>query len=123
GRLTRTDDRYSSEAFDRCRRTHLLAGPLAGVDCVDVWGVGRTGKPWLRWLQQQGVAVRRGYDVSPRKQGVTIHGVPIAHPDSLPDADGTPLLIAVGAADARRVIAPQLRARRHEIGGDAWFVS
>ncbi len=123
GRLTRTDGRYTPEAFDRCRRAHLLAGPLAGVDRVDLWGVGQTGKPWLRWLQEQGITVRRGYDVSPRKLGVTIHGVPVAHPDSIPDADGTPLIIAVGADGARQLITPQLLARGYEIAGDAWFVA
>lgn len=122
-RLTRTDSRYTPEAFDRCRRTHLLAGPLAGIDRVDLWGVGQTGKPWLRWLQKQDITVRRGYDVSPRKFGVTIHGVPIAHPDSMPNADGTSLLIAVGAVGARQLITPQLRSRRYEIAGDAWFVA
>ncbi|MCH8830324.1 MAG: glycosyltransferase family 2 protein, partial [Planctomycetes bacterium] len=53
GRLTRVDSRYSPEAFMRCRRMHLLAGPLRGVDSVDLWGAGQTGKPWLRWLQAQ----------------------------------------------------------------------
>jgi len=122
-RLTRTDRRYTPGAFDRCRRMHLLRGPLAGIDRVDLWGAGQTGKPWLRWLLQQGLTVRRCYDISRRKIGRAIHGVPVAHPDTMPGADGTPLVIAVGAAGARGLIMPHLRSRRYVIGCDAWFVA
>ncbi len=122
-RLTRTDGRYTPEAFDRCRRTHLLGGPLEDVQEVDVWGMGQTGKPWIRWLQENDIHVRHGYDVSPRKQGVEIHGVSVTTPDELLPADSTPLLIAVGAHGARQVIMPQVLERGYVIGGDAWFVS
>jgi glycosyltransferase involved in cell wall biosynthesis len=123
GRLTRTDSRYSLEAFMRCRQTHLLARPLRNVNRVDLWGVGQTGKPWLRWLQSQNIAVRRGYDINKRKVNNTIHGVPIAHPTEMPAADGTPLLIAVGAENARAIIRPRLLERGYVPGVDAWFVA
>lgn len=122
-RLTRTDSRYTSGAFDRCRQTHLLAGPLRTADRVDLWGVGQTGKPWLRWFEAHGIAVRRAYDVNRRKVGETIHGVRILHPQEMPTADGTPLVIAVGAEGARELIYPQLTSRGHSPGGDAWFVA
>ena len=121
--LTHTDTRYAPAAFDRCRRMHLLAGPLWGVRCVDLWGVGRTGKPWLRWLQSQGIEVRCGFDVNPRKLGQRIHGLRVAHPAQMPTADGTTLIIAVGAAGSRQLIGPQLRARGYAPGADAWFVA
>lgn len=123
GRLTRTDSRYSAEAFMRCRQAHLLAGPLNGVRRVDLWGVGQTGKPWLRWLQAQNISVRRGYDIDRRKVNARIHGVDIAHPRDMPAPDGTPLIIAVGAADAREVILPQIDSRGYVSGEDAWFVA
>lgn len=122
-RVTRTDDRYSTEAFMNCRRQHLLAGPLNGVSAVDLWGLGQTGKPWLRWLQSQRLTVRNGYDIDERKVGGTIHGVPVSHPDQMADADGTPLLIAVGSENARQVIRPQLLERGYSPGRDAWFVA
>lgn len=123
GRLTRTDSRYTSEAFTRCRQVHLLEGPLRNVDCVDLWGVGDTGKPWLRWLQAQEIDVRHGYDINQRKVNETIHGVCIAHPSAMPSADGTPLLIAVGAEGARELILPEILSRGYFAGGDAWFVA
>jgi len=122
-RLTRTDSRYSPEAFMRCRQSHLLAGPLRSIECVDIWGVGQTGKPWLRWLRAQNIDVRRGYDVNERKVNEHIHGVRIAHPTDMPVADGTPLIIAVGADDARRLILPQILQQGYVSGSDAWFVA
>ncbi len=123
GRLTRTDARYTPAAFDRCRRTHLLGGPLAGVRVVDLWGVGQTGKPWLRWLQASDIAVRRSYDVNRRKIGKSIHHVPVLDPATMPEADGTPLVIAVGADGARKSISAQVLARGHVLGVDTWFVA
>ena len=129
-RLTRNDARYTREAFDRCRQMHLIGdpadshgGPLAGAGEVDLWGVGQTGKPWLRWLQRNGIAVRRAYDVNQRKIDETIHSVRVAHADAMPMADGTPLVIAVGADGARDQIRPHLSARGYEPGRDAWFVA
>lgn len=122
-RLTRSDSRYADEAFMRCRRSHLLAGPLRNAATVDLWGVGQTGKPWLRWLQSKNVVVRRGYDINMRKRNQEIHGVPIRHPGEMPEADGTPLIIAVGADGARELILPQINARGYVSGSDAWFVA
>ena len=106
-----------------CRRQHLLAGPLKGVSAVDLWGLGKTGKPWLRWLQSEGMIVRNGYDIDERKIGGTIHGVPVFHPDQMANPDSTPLLIAVGSENARQIIQPQLLSRGYSPGRDAWFVA
>ncbi len=122
-RLTRTASRYTREAFMRCRQLHLLNGPLRDVSCVDLWGVGQTGKPWLRWLQAQNVTVRRAYDINERKVNGKIHGVGIAHPSDMPAADGTPMVIAVGAEDAHKVILPHILSQGYVSGVDAWFVA
>lgn len=123
GRLTRNDARYSPAAFDRCRRGHLLNGPLKGVEQVDLWGGGQTGKPWLRWLQAAGFQVRRVIEVAPAKIGQLLHGVPVIAPDDLPAADGTPMLVAVGAEGAREKIVPHVLHKGHVVGGDVWFVA
>jgi len=122
-RLTRTDPRYSPEAFDRCRRMHLRAGPLQDIGLVDMWGAGQTGKPWLRWLLQEGFSVRRIIEVSPRKTGRTIHGVAVIRPEDLGPADGTPLLVAVGRAGARELILNHIKDRGYVPGRDVWFVA
>ena len=119
-RLTRTDPRYCADAFARCKRAHLLDGPLQRCEHVDLWGVGQTGKPWLRWLQSRNIAVRRAFDIDERKVGQQVHSVLVSHARDLQDADGAPLIIAVGAAYAREQILPQLQARGYEAGEDAW---
>ena len=121
-RLTRNDPRYSPEAFDRCRRTHLINGPLRGIREVDLWGAGQAGKPWLRWRQGEGFRVRHVVEVSQKKIGTQIHGVPVIADTELPPPDGTPLIIAVGAAGARELIEAELTKRNYTLGKDAWFV-
>jgi len=123
GRLTRVDARYSSEAFDRCRRSHLRQGPLRERGIVDLWGAGQTGKPWLRWLIDEGMQVRHLYDVAPRKIGQSMHGVVVRSFQTLSHADGVPLLIAVGAEGARDQIRPVLAERDYVPGQNAWFVA
>ena len=121
-RLTRTDKRYSPEAFDRCRRAHLLDGPLAGRTEVDMWGAGQAGKPWLRWLLAEGFTVRHVVEVSQKKIGTKIHDTPVIADTELPPPDGTPLIIAVGAAGARELIEADLTKKGYIPGKDAWFV-
>lgn len=122
-RLTRSHPNYSAEAFDRCRREHLLIGPLNGVSKVRFWGAGQTGKPWLRWLRDRGIKVVSVVDVSPKKIGEAIHGAPVIPPGELAPPDGTPLLIAVGAPGARELILGRLNEVGYLPGADAWFVA
>ena len=122
-RLTRSNSQYSAEAFERCRQKHLLAGPLANISSVDLWGVGQTGKAWMRWLQANSITVRNAYDVNERQVGQSIHGVRVQHPESMPDCDETLLIIAVGADGARDLIRPHVLDRGYVLGTDAWFVA
>jgi len=122
-RYTRTDPRFSPEAFDRCRRMHLVSGPLRDVRTVDLWGAGQTGKPWLHWLLDTGYNVRHVVEVSEKKVGQTIRDVPIIAPAQFPPADGTPLIIAVGAAGARELIEVHIRPKGYLPGQNAWFVA
>jgi glycosyltransferase involved in cell wall biosynthesis len=122
-RTTRNDPRYSPEAFDRCRRKHLLLGPLIEAPQVDVWGAGQTGKAWVRWLQSENKQVRHLIDVSPKKIGQIIHGAKVIAPNHLPAPDDTPLIVAVGAEKAREQIESFLRSKHYEIGKQVWFVA
>ena len=90
-----------------------------------VWGAGQTGKPWLRWLLEEGFRVPYVIEVSPRKIGKTIHGTPVISPDQLPDArqNKGPILAAVGAAGARAQIASHLETLGYRAGEDVWYVA
>ena len=122
-RLTRNDPRYSTDAFMNCRRLYLKNGPLIGVPTVDLWGVGQTGKPWLRWLQKQNIHVRQAFEVSPKKIGTTIHNTPIVDADTMQTTDNIPLIIAVGASGARELIWNHIADRGYTPGTNAWFVA
>ena len=122
-RITRNDSRYSRKAFDECKRHYLLEDTLKDVPTVDLWGAGKTGKPWFHWLRKSGVSVRRIIEVSPRKIGLRLHEVPIVDPDKAPETDGVPMIIAVGAAGARELILKHLSRRGYVAGIDAWFVA
>jgi len=122
-RLTRSDDRYTFAAFDRCRREHLLNGPLLDSKKCNLWGAGQSGKPWLRWLVENGFEVGFVVDVSSRKIGHTIHGVKVIAHEEISSCEGEPMLIAVGAAGARKQIEPVLIQKGYRIGMDAWFVA
>ena len=122
-RLTRCHKNYTRSAFDACRKHHLIQGPLAEVSTIDFWGAGQTGKPWIRWFQKTDRTIRKIYEVSPKKIGQKIHGVPVFAPDDLLFSERYPLIIAVGAAGAREQIEPFIQQRGYTLGKDAWFVA
>ncbi len=121
-RLTRTDQRYRREAFDNARKEWLIAGPLRTPRRVAVWGAGRTGKRWLRWLLAQGHSVPAVVDVHCRTER---QGVPVISPEALPGVDAELLLVAVGTRGARatiRALICQLRPDWKE-GRDWWALA
>lgn len=122
-RLTRTNARYSDAAFMACRRHYFYHEILKCVDTVDLWGSGKTGKQWFRWLREMGLNVRRIIEVHPRKVGTVLHGVPVIHCDQMPNSDGTLMVSAVGAMGARDMIAKHAAERGYQSGRDLWFVA
>ena len=122
-RLTRTNRRYTRDAFMECRRHHILRGPLAGVKQVDLWGVGKGGKPWIRWLLENDIQIRTLIDVNPRKVGKTIGGTRVIGPADVARADGVMMLVAVGAVGARQEIEEFAKQRGYVMGRDLWFVA
>lgn len=122
-RLTRTHQSYSPEAFDLCRKKHLRLGPLNKVSEVDLWGAGKTGKHWMRWLLAEGIDVRHVYEVNQRKIGKTIHGTKVLSFDTIKFDLQTPLVVAVGAVGAREQILEFLRLKKAELQSHVWFVA
>lgn len=123
GRLTRSHSCYCREAFQQCRKVHLLSGPLKNHSEVDLWGAGKAGKPWFRWLEQEGIRVRNWYDISPKRINQRIHETTIQPIDALVPASQTPLLIAVGRGGARDLIQPFIAQRNYVLGDSAWFIA
>jgi GT2 family glycosyltransferase len=141
-RASRTDPRYSPDAFRRCRvhwltRTVLRAdwpetwrrgGGAAALERprrepvpqrasarlrpVVVWGAGPVGKGLSLELQRQGADVAAFVDLDPRKIGQRIHGAPVIAPGDIGRHAGAFAVAAVGDAAARG----QIRAALAEAG-------
>ena len=113
GRLTRTDSRYEAGRFFELKLQTLVNGPLRSHRRVIILGAGRHGRMWRRNLAELGIQVAAFVDVDSRKQGRTVHGVPVLGPRELADhAHAAFLLAAVAAPDARS----RIRAFLAELG-------
>lgn len=102
-RTTRTNAAYTPEAFRRCKLRHLMDGFLLGESQVVLAGAGLEGRAWYRLLAENGIAVKAWLDVDPKKIGRQLHGAPVLPAGAL-RADGTKLLMTVGARGAREVV-------------------
>lgn len=122
GRLTRTDPRYARKAFLPLKQDWVARVLLPERRRVVVWGAGKAGTPWIRWLVQQGHDVPVALDL---KHGTTRQGVPVLSPDVLPTLTFDLLLVAVGARGARDEIRARIQAMRPELveGRDWWAVA
>jgi GT2 family glycosyltransferase len=108
-RATRTDGRYARE-----RHLALKARFLAErFRRVAIAGAGETGLKLSRLLRASGVEIERFVDVSPKKIGQRIEGVPVIAPHAVGPPNGTHLIAAAGSKGAREEI------RRH-LGSLGW---
>jgi len=118
GRTSRTDPRYSPDAFRRLKVDYLLRTHLAHREGAIVWGAGPVGKALARELTARGRRILAFVDLDPRKIGQTIHGAPVIDPDGLGRFPDAFILAAVGQPGAREEIRAELRARGRLEGVD-----
>ena len=97
-RLTRADPRYRRAAFEQVKRDFLASTVLSAPKRVVVWGAGRTGRRWIKWLLAQGHTIPAIIDTGP---GQSRLGVPIQVPETLSSLDFDYLLVCVGVRGAR----------------------
>ena len=116
GRLSMRSDRYSPEAFRRCKVHHLLRGYLPPGRALVIWGAGRVGKPLARELLRHQLQPAAFVDLDPRKIGQRVHGAVVRLPSHLKErADERPfVLIAVGSPGAREDIRASLAEMGYE---------
>jgi glycosyltransferase involved in cell wall biosynthesis len=108
-RLTRRDARYALERHLDLK-ADVLAKRFAGTP-LTLWGATDTGRGLSRRLAARGATVARFVELSPRKVGQTIHGVPVVRPEALPGPGDGHLLACVAAKGAREDIRGWLTAR------------
>jgi len=103
-RLSRTDKRYSLDAFRRCKVHHLVSAFPSAVNGVLIWGAGRVGKGFGRELARVGVPVIAYAEVSPRKIGQNIHGAPVLDTDEALRLKDVLHLASVGQEGVRQTL-------------------
>ncbi len=82
--LSRTDARYSREAFDRLRARYLSQDSRLHQDRPLVfWGAGRRTRKRCRYLLDEGFQVTAWIDVDERKIGNVVWGAPVRPPQWL----------------------------------------
>lgn len=96
-RLTRSDARYALGRHLWLKADYLSR--VLGPTPISLWGATDTGRALSKLLSQRGARVVRFVELDPRKLGQTIHGVPVIHPDALPD--DSHVLACVAAKGAR----------------------
>jgi GT2 family glycosyltransferase len=108
GRLTRSDARYSREAFFRCKADYLVRSRLRGRE-VAILGASVTGALLYDVLAPFGVTVRGFADLATRRHGGLKRGRPVHGPEWLATLDDDVLLlVAAGRRGARDEIEPWL---------------
>lgn len=123
-RLTRTDERYRQQGFREVRRMWLSLTVLATPRRVLLWGAGKEGRAWLRWLvEDRGCEVPAVVDISPRRiGGLKLGRIPVIAPEQIPEVEADLGLVAVGARGARQLIREQLALLKPDwVEGRDWW--
>ena len=120
-RLSRTDARYSFDAFYSVKARYLARwlgreNPLHPA--VHIWGAGRVTRQRVRQLQEQGIAVLAWVDIDPKKIHQRVHGIPVISPEELPPPGRCFVLPYVGSRNARELICAWLDAHGYRRGVD-----
>jgi len=110
GRLSRTDSRYSLDAFTRCRAEFLATGPLANSRHYLLWGYGQTGRTLRRALEPHGKHMAGLIEVHAGRIGQTIHGAPVVGPGDIERLPRYPLIVSVAGLEPRTLIRERLSA-------------
>ena len=121
-RTSRRDPRYSPDAFLRCRAHFLATGPLSDATQVVVWGAGKVGGRFGRFLQEEGVSLAAFVDIDPKKIGNQRLGVPVIGLDALEEYPHCPVVSCVGSRGARPLIREELNRFGYTEGKDYWCV-
>ena len=120
-RLSRTDERYSSDSFYRIKSSYLVRwlerfNPFHPE--VVLIGSGRTTRKRAEMLEEKGVEISAFVDVDPRKIGKEIGGRPVLSRSQMPFAGDCFALSYVASRGAREEIRAFLETRGFVMGSD-----
>lgn len=123
GRLSRSDARYSRDAFDALRASYLARDPrLRCCRELVVWGAGRRSRRRARLLLGKGFRVSAWVDVDTRKIGKTTDGAPVVPVEWLRSEPHPFVLCYVNSRGARGLIGKTLLEMGYRRGRDYLMV-
>jgi glycosyltransferase involved in cell wall biosynthesis len=123
GRLSRTDQRYSIDAFYKIKAEYLsywLRDNNSHHPEVIVWGAGRVTRGRAEMLKAFGVNITHYIDLKPRTLDC---GTPVIHHNDIPDPESCFILPMVGSKGAREKIGDFLTARGFTAGKNCIFAA
>ena len=120
-RLSRTDGRYSDQAFYRIKAEYLarwLEKNNTSHPEVMVFGAGRVARKRAELLTDLGVAIKAYVDIDPKKIGQVYDGVPVIARHELPPPGNAFCVSYVGSRGARDIISDFLQSIGYKPGRD-----
>jgi glycosyltransferase involved in cell wall biosynthesis len=122
-RLSRTDDRYSIDAFYKTKAEYLfqwLEKNNPHHPEVIIWGAGRVTRKRAEILRNYGLQITHYIDLKPR---ILESGIPVIHHNDIPDPSTCFILSMVGNRGARKKIRTFLKGRGFTEGRNFIFAA
>lgn len=122
-RLSRTDERYSIDAFYKIKAEYLfqwLSTHNPHHPDVIVWGAGRVTRKRVAILERYGLRITQYIDIKPRQLNC---GTPVILPNEIPDPETCFVLPMVGKRGVRDQIRPILHERGFVEGKNCIFAA
>ncbi len=120
-RLSRTDPRYSIDAFYMMKAEYIARWAVRRVRFwpqVYFWGAGRTTRKRAQYLIARGASVKAWVDIDAKKIGHRVWGAPVIAPEDLPPPGACFIFPFVGSRSARAEIMHWLEKRGYVLERD-----
>lgn len=118
-RLSRTHERYSTEAFHRIKAKYLakwLADHNPRHPEIIVWGAGKSSRNRAEYLTDYGIHITSYIDVDPNKIDQIIQGRPVLSHNDIPPNEECFIVSYVGNRGVNKQISDHLNTRDYRLG-------
>ena len=121
GRLTRTDSRYSSEAFYKTKAFYFIKWFSKRIENKElwIWGAGRKSRQRARLLEEEGLTIQGYFDFKNK----TVAEKECKSYEDIPTPGQTFILSMVGNYGARERITDFLDKKGYQLGEDYLVMS
>jgi glycosyltransferase involved in cell wall biosynthesis len=119
-RLSRLDERYSNEAFNRIKTNYLIRFLQDKINGRKIWlcGAGRGTRKKSDLLLESDYEFGGYLDVDPKKTGKIFNGLSVSEAEDMPAKEEAYIVSYVGTRGARDEIRRMLQRRDFEEGKD-----